>query len=587
MKKRSTKRALCSLSLAISLALGACSDQSEQTPQNNKDQSAAEQAMDANTKPVEATNNSNTEEQANLADSTAESGYSRFDIYAPFTLTSDLSHLSDNQKKMIGLLIDASKIMDDLFWQQAYGDKQELLSNIDNPKAKQFAIINYGPWDRLADNKPFIDGAKEKNKGSGFYPADMTVAEFEAWQQEGKKGLYSLVKRDSEGDLTLEPYSTVFKPELTKASDLLRKASKLADNTAFKKYLELRADALVTDNYQPSDFAWMDMKNNPIEVVIGPIETYEDQLFGYRAAFSAYVLIKDLEWSKRLSRFAAFLPELQKGLPVEDKYKQEMPGTDSDLNAYDVVYYAGDSNAGSKTIAINLPNDEKVQLAKGTRRLQLKNAMRAKFDKILVPIADELIAEDQRQHITFDAFFGNTMFHEVAHGLGIKNTINDKGTVRGALKETASALEEGKADILGLYMISKLYEKGEIKEGELMDNYVTFLAGIFRSVRFGASSAHGKANMVRFNFFKEMGAFNRDPESGQYRVNFDKMTLAMNALSEKILVLQGTGDYEGAKQLLATQGVIGEQLESELQLLEDRQIPVDVVFKQGKDVLGL
>ena len=329
------------------------------------------------------------------------------------------------------------------------------------------------------------------------------------------------------------------------------------------------------------------MKSNPVELVIGPIENYEDQLFGYKTAFSAYVLIKDLEWSERLSRFAAFLPELQEGLPVDEKYKKEMPGTDSDLNAYDVVYYAGDSNAGSKTIAINLPNDEQVQLAKGTRRLQLKNAMRAKFDKILVPISEQLIHPDQRKHITFDAFFANTMFHEVAHGLGIKNTVDGSNTVRAALKETASPLEEGKADILGLYMVSKLYEKGEIKDGELMDNYVTFLAGIFRSVRFGASSAHGRANMVRFNFFKEAGAFSRDPETGYYSVNFDKMTEAVDALSNKILTIQGDGDYQATKTLLEEQGIIDDQLASDLKMLEEKQIPVDVVFKQGKDVLGL
>ncbi|RDX37298.1 Zn-dependent hydrolase [Kangiella sp. HD9-110m-PIT-SAG07] len=570
------KTSLCALSLSVLIALGACSDNSE---------SSSDKPQDA-TKPVQ-TNTDTAETADTQEDDDKTSSYSRFDIYAPFTLTSDLSHLSDNQKEMIGLLIEAGHIMDDLFWKQSFGDKQSLLSGIDNPKAKKFAIINYGPWDRLDNNKPFLEGFEQKNKGAQFYPDDMTVTEFENWQQEGKKGLYSLVRRDDQGNLTLVPYSTAFKEELMKVSDLLRQASELAEDEGFKNYLKLRSDALVTDNYQPSDFAWMDMKNNPVEVVIGPIETYEDQLFGYRAAFSTYVLIKDLEWSERLSRFAAFLPELQKGLPVEEKYKQEMPGTDSDLNAYDIVFYAGDSNAGSKTIAINLPNDEKVQLAKGTRRLQLKNAMRAKFDKILVPISKELIAEDQRDHITFDAFFANTMFHEVAHGLGIKNTINDSGTVRGALKETASALEEGKADILGLYMISKLYEKGEIKEGELMDNYVTFLAGIFRSVRFGASSAHGKANMVRFNFFKDKGAFERNKETGEYSVNFEKMTQAMNALSEEILVIQGNGDYEGAKHLLNSQGIISEQLAADLQLLEEKQIPVDVTFKQGKDVLGL
>lgn len=568
---------LCALSFSVLLALGACSDSSEKNATTQVENSKAQhETMATEQQPQESE-----------AESATSDDYSRFDIYAPFTLTSDLSHLSDNQKEMIGLLIDAGKIMDGLFWKQAFGNKGELLKSIDDPKVKAFAEINYGPWDRLDNNKPFIEGFDNKDKGAEFYPDDMTVTEFENWEQAGKKGLYSFVRRDDQGSLTLIPYSVAFKDELTQASDLLRQAAELAEDEGFKNYLNLRADALMTDNYQPSDFAWMDMKTNPVEVVIGPIETYEDQLFGYRAAFSTYVLIKDLEWSERLSRFAAFLPELQKGLPVEDKYKREMPGTDSDLNAYDVVFYAGDSNAGSKTIAINLPNDEKVQLAKGTRRLQLKNAMRAKFDKILVPIADELIAEDQRDHITFDAFFANTMFHEVAHGLGIKNTINDKGTVRSALKETASALEEGKADILGLYMISKLYEKGEIKEGELMDNYVTFLAGIFRSVRFGASSAHGKANMVRFNFFKDNGAFERNEKTGHYSVNFEKMTQAMNKLSEKILVIQGNGDYEASKELLNTQGIISEQLAADLKLLEERQIPVDVTFKQGKKVLGL
>ena len=325
--------------------------------------------------------------------------------------------------------------------------------------------------------------------------------------------------------------------------------------------------------------AWLDMKNNTIDVVIGPIETYEDQLFGYKASFEAYILIKDKQWSRRLSKYAALLPGLQRGLPVDGIYKREMPGTDSDLNAYDVLYYAGDCNAGSKTIAINLPNDEEVQLKKGTRRLQLKNVMRAKYDKILISIADVLIAKDQRKHITFDAFFSNTMFHEVAHGLGIKNTINGRGTVREALKDQASALEEGKADILGLYMVTKLFEQGELIEGKVMDNYVTFLTGIFRSVRFGASSAHGRANMLRFNFFKKMNAFSRDSDTGLYRVNVDQFQRAMTALSSKILMLQGDGDYAGVQSLMADMGSIGPQLQSDLDRLDRAGIPVDVVFE--------
>ena len=272
-------------------------------------------------------------------------------------------------------------------------------------------------------------------------------------------------------------------------------------------------------------------------------------------------------------------------MPVDAAYKKEVPGTDSDLNAYDVVFYAGDCNSGSKTIAINLPNDEEVQLKKGTRRLQLKNAMRAKFDKILVPIADVLIDKSQRNYITFDAFFENTMFHEVAHGLGIKNTLDGKGTVRNALKEHSSALEEGKADILGLYMIQQLIKKGDLKQ-DFKDNMVTFMAGIFRSVRFGASSAHGKANMIRFNFFKEKGAFTRD-ENGTYKVNFEKLEAAMEDLSSLILTLQGDGDYNGVAELVATKGVISEELQADLDRLGEASIPVDVVFEQGTKALGL
>ena len=293
-----------------------------------------------------------------------------------------------------------------------------------------------------------------------------------------------------------------------------------------------------------------------------------------------------MEWSAKLEKYVAYLPELQKGIPVSNAYKQEKPGANADLNAYDVVYYAGDCNAGSKTIAINLPNDEQVQLEKGSRRLQLKNAMRAKYEKILLPIADALIDPAQRELISFDAFFANTMFHEVAHGLGIKNTINGKGTVREALKENYSALEEGKADVLGLYMITQLQEKGEIKE-EMETFYVTFMAGIFRSVRFGASSAHGKANMLRFNFFEEQGAFTKNSETGYYHVNFDKMKLAMNALSEKILSLQGDGNYEGVSDWVANQGSIKSDLQGDLDRLITLGIPVDIIFEQGAEVLGL
>ena len=326
------------------------------------------------------------------------------------------------------------------------------------------------------------------------------------------------------------------------------------------------------------------MKNNTVDLVIGPIENYEDELFGYKTANEAYVLIKDKEWSARLAHYAAMLPGLQRELPVSAAYKRERPGTDSDLNAYDAVYYAGDANAGSKTIAINLPNDEEVQLRKGTRRLQLKNAMQAKFEKILLPVADELIAQDQRSHLNFDAFFANVMFHEVAHGLGIKKTINGKGTVREALKEQAGALEEGKADILGLYMITKLQQRGELK-APLEDNYVTFLASIFRSIRFGASNAHGRANAAQFSFFEERGAFSRDSTTGRYRVDFPRMKAAVDALAEQILRFQGNGDYAGVTRFMEERGKLSPTLQQDLARLGSKGIPVDVVFEQGEQIL--
>ncbi len=512
----------------------------------------------------------------------------RPEIYAEFTLESDLDDLSDDQRVMIRLLIEASKIMDDLYWRQAYGDDYAAwLESLDDPRVRRFAELNYGPWDRLDDDKPFMSGVGPKPLGANFYPADMSVEEFEQAYLPGKAGLYTLVRRDAAGTLTLVPYSVEYQDELREAANLLREAAGFAESNEFATYLKLRAAALLSDEFQTSDLYWMDVKNNEIDVVIGPIETYEDRLFGYRTAYESYVLLKDLEWSERLSRYADFLPDLQKGLPVPDEYKWETPGTDSDLNAYDVLYYAGHSNAGSKTIAINLPNDEEVQLLKGTRRLQLKNAMRAKFDKILEPIADVLVDESQREHVTFDAFFANTMFHEVAHGLGVKNTIDGSSTVRESLRDVASSMEEGKADVLGLYMINALADAGELGDVDIMDYYVTFMAGIFRSTRFGASSAHGKANMVRFNFFAEQGAFVRDPETGTYKVDFEAMQKAVTELSRLILMLQGDGDYEGALELTNTKGVVGPQLRADLDRLTDANIPVDITFRQGVDVLGL
>ncbi len=532
-------------------------------------------------KPRKAVEKSTTE----VKDQTDSTMKNKVNEYVSVALTTDLTKLSSEEKKMIPLLIKATDIMNELFWDQAYGDKNELLSKIEDVDTKEFVKINYGPWDRLNGNKPFVEGVGAKPKGANYYPLDMSKEEFEKADIKDKRSLYTFLRRDESGKLHTVPFNQMYKAQLTEAAGFLLEAERLAKDPEFKKYLKMRAQALLNDQFQPSDMAWMDMKNNHIDVVIGPIETYEDQLFGIKATYEGYVLVKDMDWSEKLAKYAAFLPELQKGIPVDAKYKAEKPASKSDLNAYDVIYYAGDCNAGGKTIAINLPNDEEVQAAKGSRRLQLKNAMRAKFDKILVPISKVLIDPAQRKHITFDAFFANTMFHEVAHGLGIRNTINGKGTVRSALKEHSSALEEGKADILGLYLVQELHKKGELTD-DMKDYMTTFMASIFRSIRFGASSAHGKANMIRFNFFKEKGAFTRN-EDGTYTVNYDKLSIAMKDLTKVILTLQGDGDYDGVAKLVADKGIINTELQSDLNRLTEKNIPVDVVFEQGVNILGL
>lgn len=509
----------------------------------------------------------------------------RLPIYANVKLTTDVSLLTENERKVLPLLIEAAKVMDDLFWQQTYPQRDSLLSIVKHDPTKQFILLNYGPWDRLNDNKPFVKGIGAKPLGSGFYPTDMTKEELLKSDVLDKNGLYSMIRRDSSGKLKSIPYHVYFKDDLKKASDLLKKASDIAEEPQLKRYLALRADALLTDNYTASDLAWMDMKDNGLDIIIGPIENYEDGLLNARAAYESYVLVKDREWTKRLGKYVSMMPELQKGLPVEQKYKNEKPGSESQLAAFDVVYYAGDGNSGGKTIAVNLPNDEEIQQQKGTRRSQLKNAMRAKFDKIMVPISKALISKEQQQFVDFDAFFSNVMFHEVAHGLGIKSTITGKGYVREALEEQYSWLEEGKADILGLYMVTSLHGRGDL-DGNLKQYYTTFMAGILRSVRFGASAAHGKANMLCFNFFEEKGAFQRTSE-GTYRVDFDKFGTAMNDLSRLILTLQGNGDKLEVDRIQKEKAIIKLQLQKDLDGLTDKGIPVDVYFEQGVDVLKL
>ena len=501
----------------------------------------------------------------------------KVESYAVVEVSSPLyDALSENDKKIVHLFREAGEIMDNLFWKQTYGDKAEMEA-LTNEYEKAYAMINYGPWDHLDDNKPFIQGYGEKPLGCQYYPQDMTMEEWEAFDDPDKLSLYTVIRRDENGALKTVWYRDEYKEELEKVCALLEEAAALTTNEGMRTYLTERVKAFRTDDYLASDMAWMDMKDCNMDIVIGPIENYDDHLFEAKAAYECFILLKDEKRSANLAKYVGLLPTLQQMLPCAPEYKTFVPGTSSDLNVYDAIYYAGDCNAGSKTIAINLPNDERVHAAKGARRLQLYNSMMAKFNKIVVPIGDVLMDPSQVEYLSADAFFWNVTFHEVAHGLGVKQTVNGKGSVDEAMGDQKTSWEEAKADILGLFMVSKLIDMGEITDITKEESIATFIAGIVRSVRFGSASSHGKANMMCFNYMEDHGAFTRNAE-GKYVIDFAKAEEVIDSWSALILETQATGNYEFAKKYAAENASIRETLAAEVALVNNAGIPRDIAL---------
>lgn len=504
--------------------------------------------------------------------------------YAHVELKSDLvSGLNDKEKELVKIFFQVGEITDNLFWKQTFGDKSKL-DTITDPYAKEFAMIHYGAWDRLDNNKPFLGGYGEKLDVCNYYPHDITAEEFEAFDDANKDSWYTVIRRNDDGSLKSVWYHEAYAEEIGRICALLEKAVTLAEDPGLKNYLEKRIEAFKTDDYLASDLAWMDMKDSKVDFVTGPIESYDDMFRETKTSYESFVLLKDEARSKDLAKFVSMLPALQKELPCAPEYKTFVPGTSSDLNVYDAVYYAGDCNAGSKTIAINLPNDERVHALKGTRRLQLRNSMKAKFDKILMPIGELIVTPEQQKYLNFDAFFWNVTFHEVAHGLGVKQTINTNESVDAVMGTEKTSWEEAKADILGLFMVTKLVEMGEITNITAEDAIATYIAGILRSVRFGAASSHGKANMMCFNYMEKAGAFSRDAK-GQYVIDFQKAKEAMNGWAELILKTQGDGNVEFAAKYRAENGGITPALQADLDKINGAGIPRDITFIQGVDVL--
>ncbi|MBF0194399.1 MAG: Zn-dependent hydrolase [Magnetococcales bacterium] len=493
-------------------------------------------------------------------------------------LKADLSKLSEKQGQMLANLEDAAMIMDDIFWQQAYGNRDKLFTKWPSKSIQKLLKIHYGPWDRYSGDKPFFVGGGNKPSGANFYPADMAKSELEITGQKNPKLLdpYTMVRRNANGKLIPIAYHQFFANEHKLAAKKLRQAAQLAEDPGFKHYLNMRAEALLNDEYQASDFAWMAMKNNMVDIIIGPIEIYEDK-FGYKAAHEAFVLLKDLTWSKKLEKYTKLLPSWQKQLPVGQAYKQDSPGAESDLGVYDVIRYSGDA-AATRAIAVHLPNDAQVQLKAGSRRLQLKNAMEAKFNYIVKPMAKLLIAPSQLKHVNLQAFFNNTMYHEIAHGLGVKKLLVSKKSVESSLKENSWMVEEGKADALGLFITAKLQQKEGWHEAKLLDSLVTSFTSIFRAIRFGATSSHARANLIRFNYYKEHNVFIRSPQ-GLYLIDPQRMNSATSSLIALILRLQGDGDYAGVIELEKKYGTISPQLAKDLKRLQSAGIPLDVVFE--------
>ncbi|MFA8342728.1 MAG: peptidase [Rhodothermaceae bacterium] len=487
--------------------------------------------------------------------------------YAVTEVKYDETLLDENQKTVVKKLYEASKIIDEIFQDQVYAKNKEIeekLKNSSKPEDKvvyDYFKINVGPFDRLDHNKPFY-GTETKPEGANYYPADITKEEFENWiknHPEDEKAFtseYTVIRRKG-NDLVAIPYTEYYKDKLVKIIKLMNEAAQYADNPSLKKYLLSRAKAFETNDYYQSDMDWMDLKDHRIEVIIGPYEVYEDALFNYKAAYECFLTIVDPAESKKLEKFANYLVDIEKNLPIEDKHKNFDRGSESPIMVVQEVYGAGDTKAGVQTLAFNLPNDERVRKAKGSKKVMLKNIHEAKFDMLLKPIAEIVMDKEQLADVTFDGFFNHTLMHEMSHGVGpgfIKKDGRDT-EVKKELKETYSIIEECKADVLGMYNNLFMIEKGVYAKEFKKEVYSTFLAGIFRSVRFGINEAHGGGNAIIYNYLLEKGGYEFDEKTQKLKVNFDKIDEVLKELATKVLIIQALGDYEGSKQIIAKYGI--------------------------------
>ncbi len=531
-------------------------------------------------------NKNNNENNSEIKDTVVMSIQDKVNQYAVIKLNYDLSGLSDNQKIIISHLIDAAQIVDNIFWDQTYGNKDSLFAKITDENELKYAKINYGPWDRLNDNEPFIKDFKRKPLGANFYPSDIKYLPFIQLSFQDKLSMFTLLRKDENGEDYTISYHEAYKTQIEEICNHLKAAADLCDNTDFKNYLLKRIEGLKTDNFYESDAAWVDMKNNPIDFTIGAFDNEEDHFLYIKGAYEASVMIVDTAWTNKFQSYLNVLHDLQKELPVDEKYKSQELGINSGIVVCDILYNGGYSNAGPKNIALTRPTDGKIRIEKGTKKLQFKNITEAKFNKILYPISEVLIDSSQLQYIKSESFFENNLFFEICNGMIMAKTIDGKQKVKDALKGTYNIIKNLNNDVLRLFLIRKLNEKGIIEENNINNNFETYLADIFRSVRFGSAHSQGNAAVIAFNFYMEKGAITRS-DKGIYKVDFDKMKQANEELAQKVILIQGDGDILAAKNLIKKYGKIKPELEKDLLKIRKAKIPVDIIFEEGKSVLGL
>ena len=503
---------------------------------------------------------------------------------APVTLTADLSYLPAEEVHVIKLLVKASQIMDELFMLQVDEQNLAILKSLESspgPDAQvyvDFFKMMFGPWDRLDNDRPFIN-SKPKPPGVAFYPEDMTAEEFNNWiknHPEDKtlfESNFSVIRRKKES-LYAIPYSEYYKNRLTKAADLLKQAADLTSDAALSTFLSSRADAFLSNDYYQSDMDWMDLAGD-IEVVIGPYEVYEDKIFGYKAAFESFVCTVDHETSNQQKQIAEYLIEMEKALPIADKYKNFDRGASSPIKVVNLIFSAGDTKAGIQTTAFNLPNDERVREAKGSKKVMLKNVMHAKFDKCWIPIVETVLAPKDLDRVSFDAYFDHVLMHEVSHGLGpgriMKN--GSETTVNKELKDLYSTIEECKADVLGVYNVQFLIDKGVLPKSLEKSLYASNLGGMFRSIRFGIEEAHGGGVAIQLNYYLDAGGVTVD-ENGKFATNDVKMKRAVKTLATELLEIEAKGDYESAKVFIDKYKEIRPPVQAALDALET--VPIDI-----------